>query len=87
MNNKNIDNFTKCDVFTPEKIARLMTSKLKSNGTVLEPSVGDGALLKYINMSNYSHVDVYELKQTYLDCVEDRENMRKYCMDFLKHVT
>jgi type I restriction-modification system DNA methylase subunit len=87
MNNKNIDNFTKCDVFTPEKIARLMTSKIKSNGTVLEPSVGDGALLKHIDMSNYSHVDVYELKQTYLDCVEDKVNMRKYCVDFLKHAT
>lgn len=85
MDNQDINNFTKCDVFTPENIAKLMASKLKTNGTLLEPSVGDGALLKYINMSNYSHVDVYELKQTYLDCVEERENMRKYCADFLKH--
>lgn len=82
--NTDLDKFTKCDVFTPENISNIMTEKLKSGGTLLEPSVGDGALLKHIDLSKYSQVDVYELKQTYLDCVEERNNLQKYCQDFLK---
>ena len=82
--NTDLDKFTKCDVFTPDNISSIMTEKLKSGGTLLEPSVGDGALLKHIDLSKYSQVDVYELKQTYLDCVEERNNLQKYCQDFLK---
>lgn len=86
LKSKDLDKFTKCDVFTPEKISIMMAQKLKSNGTLLEPSVGDGALLKHIDLSKYSNIDVYELKEAYLDSVEERENLRKHCDDFLKSI-
>ena len=42
--------FSKCDVFTPDDISKLMASKLNNKGNILEPSVGTGNLLKYINL-------------------------------------
>ena len=44
-----LKNFIKCDVFTPNKISEIMASFLNKNGTLLEPAVGDGQLLKYID--------------------------------------
>ena len=82
--NIDLDKFIKCDVFTPKNISNIMAKKLKLEGTLLEPSVGNGALLKDIDLSKYSQVDVYELKQTYLDCVEERNNLQKYCQSFTK---
>ena len=41
--------FTKCDIFTPDNISQLMSSKLSHRGSLLEPCVGTGNLLKFIN--------------------------------------
>ena len=82
-----LDKFTKCDIFTPKNIGKNMASKLYKKGNLLEPSVGNGALLKNINISNYSQIDVFELKQSYLDAVSERKNMNKHCTDFLKYVS
>lgn len=54
-----LQQFVKCDVFTPNDISKLMTSKLNNNGNILEPSVGSGNLLKYINLENYDFVDIF----------------------------
>ena len=66
--------FTKCDIFTPDSITKLMTCKLEKYSlcvgkNLLEPSVGKGNLLKYLNFSDYSEVDIYEIKKEYLDNV------------------
>ena len=45
-----LQEFVKCDVFTPDDISKLMSSKLNNKGNILEPSVGTGNLLKYINL-------------------------------------
>ena len=41
-------NCKKCDIFTPDNISKLMASYLKKGGSLLEPSVGTGNLLKFI---------------------------------------
>ena len=53
-----LSKFKKCDVFTPDKISKMMASFLHNDGNILEPSVGDGQLLKFINGSNYDKIDV-----------------------------
>jgi tRNA1(Val) A37 N6-methylase TrmN6 len=58
--------FTKCDIFTPDNIAQLMSSKLSHRGSLLEPCVGTGNLLKFINADVYDEIDVYEIKEEYL---------------------
>jgi len=54
------------EIFTPDVISKRMSGFLHSRGTLLEPSVGDGALLRHLDLSNY-HVDVYDIKREYLD--------------------
>jgi adenine-specific DNA-methyltransferase len=82
-----LENFTKCDIFTPEYISELMANKLHKNGNLLEPSVGTGNLLKYINTELYTDIDVYELKHEYLEQIQDT-NINKYNLDFIKtHIT
>lgn len=76
--------FTKCDIFTPKKISKIMISKLKNSGNLLEPSVGTGNLLKYINIDNYDSIDVYELKKSYLNKIKKIEIINKYNKDFIK---
>jgi adenine-specific DNA-methyltransferase len=76
--------FTKCDIFTPDNICKIMTSKLKNNGNLLEPSVGYGNLIKNINKDNYNSIDIYELKTDYLDKIDNKENINKFNCDFLK---
>ena len=87
-NSENIDDdllkFTKCDIFTPEKISKIMASKLKKNGNLLEPSVGNGNLLKFLDNNNYKSIDIYELKKEYLDEIKDNKIINKYNSDFLK---
>lgn len=75
--------FTKCDVFTPDAIAKLMASKLHKRGTLLEPSVGTGKLLTHVDVSVYSKVDVYELKEEYLDQLQI-PGLHKHVADFMK---
>jgi len=72
--------FTKCDIFTPDDISKLMTSKLHKSGTLLEPSAGNGGLLRYIT-GDYN-VDAYELKAEYLDQIQSHAN--KHNCDFIK---
>jgi hypothetical protein len=81
-----LEQFKKCDIFTPDTITKLMTLKLNQSGTLLEPSVGVGNLLKYINTSSYDTVDVYEIKKEYLDEITI-SNVNKYNCDFLKEST
>ena len=45
---KTLMSFTKSDVFTPDKISYKMSTYLYNNGNLLEPAVGDGQLLKFL---------------------------------------
>lgn len=81
---ESLETFNKCDIFTPDEISLLMSNKLSTNSiSLLEPSVGTGNLLKYINLNNYEIIDVYELKTNYLDEILD-ERINKHNCDFLK---
>ena len=81
---KDLQEFIKCDVFTPDDISKIMASKLKTSGNILEPSVGSGNLLKYINLKNYDSIDVYEIKKEYLDKIPNNKNINTYNCDFIK---
>lgn len=84
LDNQNIlSEFNKCDIFTPDKISKLMTSRLLCKGNLLEPSVGTGNLLKYINIDNYESIDVYEIKNKYLQEIKEKE-INKFNEDFIK---
>ena len=74
--------FIKCDVFTPDNICEIMASKLHDSGTLLEPSIGTGNLLKFINTQNYT-IDAYEIKDTYLKALP-HINMNINHEDFIK---
>ncbi len=64
-------NFDNADIFTPDNISKIMSSYLLNKGNLLEPSVGYGNLLKFININNYNNIDIYDIKQSYLDkCIE-----------------
>ena len=75
--------FKKCDIFTPNDISERMASYLYKDGNILEPAVGDGNLLKYIDTSNYDYIDVYDIKKEYLDKIPDLNNINKYNKDFI----
>ena len=79
-----LQKFIKCDVFTPDDMSKLMASKLNNNGTILEPSVGSGNLLKYINLEKYDSLDIFEIKKEYLDCIPSNEKINVYNCDFIK---
>ena len=86
-----LKNFMKCDIFTPDNISKLMSSKLKNSGSLLEPSAGIGNLLKYIDLTHYSTIDLYELKKEYTDILhqnmtleKETNNLSIYNCDFLK---
>ena len=81
--NENLEKFMKCDVFTPDRIVKIMSNKLKQSGSLLEPSVGTGNLLKYINQELFERIDVYELKKEYIDEIK-YPNIIKYNTDFLR---
>jgi hypothetical protein len=78
-----LTDITKCDVFTPDNISMLMSSKLHMGGSLLEPSVGNGNLLKFIDLEKYTDVDVFELKAVYLDEIT-QPSINKFNEDFLK---
>ena len=48
-----------------------MASKLGNHGSLLEPSVGTGKLLTYLDINHYDKVDLYELKKEYIDTLHD----------------
>ena len=79
-----LQKFIKCDVFTPDDISKLMASKLNNKGNILEPSVGSGNLLKYINLENYEYADIFEIKKEYLDSIPVNEKINIYNCDFIK---
>lgn len=77
----------KCDIFTPDFISLKMAGKLLNSGTLLDPCVGTGNLLKFLNIDNYTQVDLYELKDEYIKDIKDikdSENIDKHIGDFLK---
>jgi hypothetical protein len=77
--------FTKCDVFTTDDISKIMGSKIYKKGSLLEPSVGTGNLLKFIPLKDYEIIDLYELKNIYLEQINYKDiNINKYNEDFIK---
>lgn len=82
-----LKSFEKSDVFTPEEIAKRMVSYLTKEGTVLDPAVGTGNLIQPISYTMYERIDVYDIKESYLDKCPTETNIRKHCADFLKEPT
>ena len=81
---KTLQSFNKCDVFTPEKISKIMASYLHTNGNLLEPSVGIGSLLKYIQLDNYESIDIFDIKQEYLDKCPQHPTINAFNEDFVR---
>lgn len=79
-----LNDITKCDIFTPDDISKLMASKLLNFGKLLEPCVGTGNLLKYININNYEQIDIYEIKKQYINSINENIKIHKHNCDFLK---
>ena len=77
-------NFSRSDIFTPDRISKLMMSFLYKNGNLLEPAVGTGNLLKYLNLDHYNRIDIFDIKKEYLDKCPIKENIIKYHTDFIK---
>lgn len=85
----------KSDVVTPNDISKQMAEYLTNSGTLLEPSVGTGNLLKYIKLQNYTQIDVFDIKNEYLEKIEKIETkdenknesvtINKYNEDFIKY--
>lgn len=85
-NDKDLVKFTKCDIFSPNEISQIMATKLNKHGYLLEPAVGSGNLLKFLNIKDYVAIDVFEIKKQYLDQInEDSDNVHKYAEDFIKY--
>jgi tRNA1(Val) A37 N6-methylase TrmN6 len=61
-----------------------MAAQLTNRGNLLEPSAGNGRLLKFITQNNYTAIDVYELKQKYLDEIVESPVIHKHADDFIK---
>ena len=73
------------DVFTPDSISKKMSSYLYGHGNLLEPAVGKGNLLKFITIEAYESIDIFDIKQKYLDECDPR--FTKYNTDFIFHET
>ena len=76
--------FEKSDVSTPDHISKLMSSYLSKKGNLLEPAVGTGQLLKFVELDKYDSIDIYDIKSNYLEVCSDNSNITKYNKDFLK---
>ena len=61
-----------------------MTSFLTKKGNLLEPAVGTGNLLKYLNLDDYNRIDIFDIKKEYLDRCPIKGNIIKYHTDFIK---
>jgi hypothetical protein len=78
--------FTKCDIFSPDEISQIMATKINKRGSLLEPAVGSGNLLKFLNIHDYTSIDVFEIKKQYLDQINDDAGIvRKHAEDFIKY--
>ncbi len=76
--------FEKSDIFTPDNISKVMSNYLLNEGNLLEPSVGTGQLLKFINIEKYESIDIYDIKNEYLDKCINSNNIIKYNKDFIE---
>ena len=81
---KTLLSFKKADVFTPDKISYKMSTYLHNSGNLLEPAVGDGQLLKFLDLKAYDQIEVYDIKKEYLHICLNGKNIKKYNKDFLK---
>jgi hypothetical protein len=91
-----LQSFKKCDIFTPVHICKDMANLLVEDDEqhnkndqcglkLLEPSVGIGSLLTYIDLTRYTQIDVFDIKSHYLDQIsQPTRNLRKHHCDFLK---
>jgi hypothetical protein len=71
------------DVFTPDEISKRMAQELHQSGSLLEPAVGTGQLLVHLDLRKYDPIDVYDIKEKYLDGLKDLP-VTKHHLDFLK---
>ena len=71
------------DIFTPDEISKKMSQELHPHGSLLEPSVGTGQLLRFLNLRQYNQIDVYDIKEKYLDGLKN-PYVTKHHLDFLK---
>ena len=81
---KTLLSFKKADVFTPDKISYKMSTYLYNNGNLLEPAVGDGQLLKFLDLTDYDQIEIFDIKKEYLEICPNGKNIMKYNKDFLK---
>ena len=75
--------FSNSTIFTPDNISKQMSSFIK-NGSLLDPCVGTGNLLKYINIENHHTIDVYDIDKPLLDSIKETKNLIKHHKDFLQ---
>ena len=75
--------FNQSDVFTPDSISQRMSCYLYGSGTLLEPAVGNGQLLKFVDIGSYESIDVFDIKQKYLDECKSDSRITKYNVDFI----
>ena len=81
---KELLQFSKCDVFTPSSISKKMVPFLSNKGNLLEPACGVGDLLKHVRLDYYDKVDLYDIKGSYLEKCPTGSNIQTHCLDFLK---
>jgi len=74
----------KSHIWTPNNISKQMASYLYKDGDLLEPAVGKGNLLSYVDVDKYNCIDVFDINRPYLDECISNEHIYKYCADFLK---
>ena len=60
-----------------------MSSHLNSSGNLLEPAVGEAALLNHLNLDNYENIDIYDIHEKYLEKCPNNKNIMKFNEDFL----
>tara|TARA_B110000881_G_C18576691_1_gene519011 strand:+ start:175 stop:1452 length:1278 start_codon:yes stop_codon:yes gene_type:complete len=75
-------NFKGSDIFTPVKITKQMQKFLHPNGSLLDPCVGIGNLLNGLDLSKFSKVDVYDIKEKFIDAISLKVTNR-ICTDFI----
>lgn len=69
----------KSNVFTPDPIVELMSSYLHKTGNLLDPAIGNGALIKHTKLCP---IDGYDINKNFLDEITDRRVV-KYHTNFL----
>jgi hypothetical protein len=81
---QNLLTYDNCDIFTPDNISEKMAGFfIFKKGSLLDPACGTGNLLKFIKLDEYDSVDLYDIKENYLQMCPDGHNISKSCSDFL----